>query len=294
MTASHGRRTSRRRIGAWSRGCSAGADSAAHADDGHRALGVTVPAAPARLIRELAAGLGDALGSDLVGLYLCGSSVTGGFEPGASDLDLVAVTGRPLADVDLGALERAHDDLVQRHPDWRDRIEIVCVWRETLASVRDGGPLAVVSPGEPFHVTEAAEQCLQNWYLVRETGVALVGPSPDRLIEPIDAGAFLAAVARYAGEVATRPLARATPGDVAYAVLTMCRAHRTLTTGAPCSKPEGAAWAQRRFPESAGLIERALVCRRSRGVVGFEDAVERQAAESFLRVAREQLPAPGE
>lgn len=48
------------------------------------------------------------LGNDLVGLYLYGSAVSGGFEPGVSDIDLVAITRRAVTELDLRALDGVH------------------------------------------------------------------------------------------------------------------------------------------------------------------------------------------
>jgi hypothetical protein len=61
---------------------------------------VEVPAERA-IANALAARIGDVLRDDLVGIYLTGSAVTGGFDPGVSDLDLVVVTTAPADEIDL-------------------------------------------------------------------------------------------------------------------------------------------------------------------------------------------------
>lgn len=81
----------------------------------------------------LASRLRAVLGDDLVGLYLYGSLVSGGLDPGVSDLDLVAVTTPAAGDLDLPALERLHVGLVRGHPAWADRIEVVYVGRHHAA-----------------------------------------------------------------------------------------------------------------------------------------------------------------
>ena len=232
----------------------------------------------------LLSGLREVLGEELVAVYLYGSFVTGGFDAGVSDLDLVAVTAEDPERIDLDGLERMHADLAAARPEWADRIEVVYVGREALASFRTSrGRLAVISPGEPFHVRdERPGAWLQNWYLIRETGVALSGPPAAEVVPAVTWTEFVSASRRYAEELASRPLDDASPGSLAYTVLTMCRALFTVRAQALGSKQEAAAWVRQRMPEWDGLIAAALRCRLSRGTVGFDDAPTRAAAASFV------------
>lgn len=236
----------------------------------------------------LATEVRAALGDHLVGLYAYGSVVSGGFVPDVSDVDFVAVTVPDASALNLADLEQMHRDLVRRQPAWNDRIEVVYIGQSTLRSCRDAGILAAISPGEPLHLRDDAHHWLQNWYLVRETGMILYGPDPGSVIPPISRAEFLAAVARYADEVRQRDLRSMTPSDRAYSVLTMCRAWQTLATGTPCSKQEAASWARQRLPEWAWLVDAALTCRLSRGSIGFDDERIFIAAETFAqRIAAE-------
>ena len=84
-----------------------------------------------------------------------------------------------------------------------------------------------------------------------------------------------------------------TPGARAYAVLTLCRAWRTLATGTPCSKQEGVAWARVQVPEWAWLIDAALACRLAGGSTGFDDEPSLVATDAFMqRVAAETVEIP--
>jgi hypothetical protein len=239
--------------------------------------------------QELAAGLGSALGAGLVALYLYGSSVTGGFDVGVSDLDLLAVTARDISDTDLATVSAFHRAIVELHPEWDDRLEIVYVGRATLAWFRSGGLLGVISPGEPFHVRDGVEQWLQNFYLVRETGATLFGPCPGDLLPNVSWAEFIAATKRYAGEVRGRSLRDATPGARAYAVLTMSRALCTIRSARPCSKQEGADWARSRMPEWGSLLDEAEQCRLSRGRAGFTEEATLTAAEAFIRLLGDEI-----
>ena len=152
-----------------------------------------MPAALAPLVDDLRL----VLGTDLVALYLYGSVVSGGFDPGVSDLDLVAVTRRAVVDLDLALLDAVHRRVIERDAQWTNRLEIVYVAESTLAGPIGDDPVAVISPGEPFHLSGPASDWRQNWYLVRETGMALVGPPPDELIASISQEEFLRAVRAY-------------------------------------------------------------------------------------------------
>ena len=233
-------------------------------------MGTRHPAADF-VLEDIAASIHTVLGGDLVAIYLYGSYVSGGFDPGVSDLDLVAVTSAEVEEIDLAGLEQMHDDLISRHPEWDDRIEVVYVGRVTLEAFRTShGRLAVISPGEPFHVREdRAAEWVQNWYLARETGIALHGPSAAAVVPSVEWPEFVAAAVQYADQLSGRSLREVTPGHIAYSVLTMCRAVMTVRTQTLASKQDAAAWARRTFPAWAWVVDAALECRRSGGTVGF-------------------------
>lgn len=234
------------------------------------------------------------LGDDLVGLYLYGSAVTGGFDAWVSDIDLIAVTSSEVEALDLVGLEAMHARFVDRNPEWRDRVEIVYIGRTTLASFRmSPGSLAVISPGEAFHVrADRVADWLQNWYLVRETGAVLWGAPVDAVVPPVAFSEFVAATQRYAAEVRDRSRVGVGGGTLAYTILTMCRSLRLVRMQALGSKQEAAAWAREEMPEWAWLIDAALACRLSRGAIGLDDERSRSEAEVFIMGLADQISRP--
>jgi predicted nucleotidyltransferase len=236
------------------------------------------------LLDELVADVHDVLGADLVAIYLYGSYVSGGYDPGVSDLDLVAVVAAAVEAIDLAGLGRVHARFIERNPDWNDRLEIVYVGRDRLQSFRSSsGPLAVISPGEPFHLRDdPLIEWVQNWYLVRETGVVLYGPDPAAIVPPVAWAEFVAAAVHYAAQVADRSFRDASPGALAYNLLTMCRALRTVQMQVHGSKQEAAAWVKASMPEWSPVIDTALRSRLSRGALGFEDEPTRAAAGELI------------
>ncbi len=245
----------------------------------------------ADFVAALTLGIRHHFRDDLVGVYVYGSWVTGGFDLEVSDIDIVAVTSQEATSLDIASLERMHDALIGRFPEWVDRLEVVYVGRDTLRSFRTShGSLAVVSPGEPLHIRdERPADWLQNWYLVRETGVCLFGAAVSAIIPAISWDEFAAATVRYADELRNRSRRGASGGSVAYAILTMCRALRVARTQTLGSKQEAASWARERMPEWAWLIDAALECRLSRGTIGLEDETSRAAAETFIALLADEI-----
>lgn len=237
------------------------------------------------LLGELAAAIRSVLGPDLVGLWLYGSYVSGGFDQGVSDLDLVAVTRVDAAGLDLEEIGAMHATLAERHPSWTDRIEVVYIGQDSLRAFRSSkGHLAVISPGEPLHLRpEPPVEWIQNWYLVRETGVTLDGARPESVIPEVGWAEFVNASRRYTAELAGRDLTGSGAGSLAYAVLTVCRAEEAVIGGNRLSKADAAAAAQRRHPEFAELIEEALKVRLGRGSVDFNREEVRSRAVEFVR-----------
>jgi len=244
-----------------------------------------------QLLDELVSEIRGILGPDLVGIYVYGSWVSGGFVAGVSDLDLVAVTSMTAGELDLAAIDRMHHEFAGRNAEWDDRIEVVYVGRDALLAFRTSpDPVAVISPGEPFHLRhEPVGEWLQNWYLVRETGVTLYGPDPGVVVPSIAWTDYVDATARYAIALGRQSFTEDSPGSIAYMVLTMCRALMTVRTQSHPSKQEAAAWARKQLPEWARVIDTALRCRLARGASGYDDVKSRATAARFIRWAADAV-----
>jgi predicted nucleotidyltransferase len=214
------------------------------------------------LLEELVAAIGQALGPQALGIYLYGSLVTGDFDPVHSDVDLLVVTEGELADAEFAALDALHGAFVTAHPPWYDRIEIAYLSRRALQTFRtQPSPIAIISPGEPFHFKEAGKDWLINWWIVRRQGIALYGPPAGAAIDPIGDKEFQAAVREQVGEWQGYLYEMTRRKSLAYAVLTMCRALHAYVEGEQVSKRAAAAWAAAHYPQWAPLIEDAWAWR---------------------------------
>jgi aminoglycoside adenylyltransferase-like protein len=217
------------------------------------------------LLKLLLSGIQQSLGNRLVGLYLYGSLSTGDFDNACSDVDLLAATLSDIDDGDFANLQQLHSDIATNHPRWDDRIEVAYLSMAALRTYHlHSSKIGIISPGEPFHIKEAGNDWLMNWYMVREMSVTLYGPSPKTLIDPIAKKELLQAVQEHAKGWREYVQGIKLRGSQAYAVLTLCRALYTLRNRELVSKKQAARWAARELPEWSELIQNALVWREAR------------------------------
>ena len=236
-----------------------------------------------RLVDHVAASIRRELGDQLVGLYLYGSVVTSGFEPGLSDIDLLAATAGDVDDVTLQRLREMHAAIVAWHPAWEDRIEVAYLSCEGLQTFRDRRTsMAIISPGEPLHYRSAGADWLMNWYLVRERGRTLFGPPPAELIPPIATDALIEALREHARwRARTMEDVRGLPAQ-SYTVLTMCRTLRTHQTGQLVSKREAAIWTADAYPAWSDLIRQVLAWRERMAEYRNDDSAPRPDVRAFI------------
>ncbi len=245
------------------------------------------------LLARLLAELQTVLDQRLSGLYLYGSLVWGDFDPTVSDIDLLAVTSADLDAAALAALQAMHTDFAAHHPAWDGRIEVAYVPVHALATFRThASPIAVISPGEPFHVKQAGGDWLVNWYFVREVGRTLYGPPPHTFIGPIAREEFVQVVRDHAQAWPVWVEDAHTRQAQAYAILTLCRALYTVRLGEQASKPQAAAWAAAYLPAWADLIQQALVWRKTPYDPTVDHAASLDAARRFVRAVAALIASP--
>jgi hypothetical protein len=205
----------------------------------------------ATLVERLRAALGDAL----VGVYLHGSLVLGDFDAARSDVDVVAVCSRPLADEERQTIAARLSSSALPCP--ATGLELHVVTRRQLRT-RSSAPrfelhLTTSACGDRIVEGRASEgdpDLVMHFALLHDHGHALVGPPPAGLFPRPPRDRLLAALAgelRWAEE-------NASPS---YQVLNACRAWRFLEEDVLCSKTAGGAWARGRVVDAAP-IEAAL------------------------------------
>jgi hypothetical protein len=181
------------------------------------------------------------LGRRVLGTYLHGSAVLGGFVPGRSDTDVLVVVAD---DVDRTALTPAVDELSVNGGCRGTGIELSIVTAEAARTSSEPWPFLVhvVTGSAATRVVWGSElpgdrDLLMHTAVVRAAGVAISGPPPEQTFGPVDRPAVLA----YLVDELHEAVECATP---TYTVLNACRAYRFLVTGDLVSKLDGAAWAR--------------------------------------------------
>ena len=216
------------------------------------------------VLSALSADVQAILGQHVVGMYLGGSLAAGDFDPQRSDIDFVVVTVDELPDPTISALAAMHARLAAGGSKWGAELEGSYFPRRALRRydpaharyphIERGGGLSVEQ-----HESDWVIQC----HILREKGVAIAGPAPRTLIDPIGPGdlrqAVLGILRAWWAPMLHDSIRLHDSRYRAYAILTMCRIHYTLRHGTIVTKSAAARWAQRALGERwAALIDQAL------------------------------------
>src|SRR5213593_4195557 len=199
------------------------------------------------ILAALIPGVQTALADNLVGVYLCGSLATGDFIE-TSDIDFVVAIERPVSDAEVGALIEMHARLAALPNPYADRLEGAYIDRASLRRFEPGREFLTVECETPLRWKVHETSWLIERCGLRESGIALLGPDPRSLIDPISAEELRDAARQRVREWATWA---ADPHDPewlpprshqAYVVETMCRALYTLAFGELVSKRKAVQW----------------------------------------------------
>ncbi|HYX87714.1 MAG TPA: aminoglycoside adenylyltransferase domain-containing protein [Gaiellales bacterium] len=238
-------------------------------------------------LKAVVAALHRCLGPGLVGAYLHGSAVLGGWRPDRSDVDVLAVCARPpgrAALEDLGAALSVEEVGCPA----AGGLEFGLV---TSASAADPVPeppfeLDVNSMVDGERVTIGAGRghadYLMHFAVCREHAKALVGSPPPEVFAPVPVVLLDAA---FADELAWA----ADNASPTYQVLNACRAWRFAAERALGSKIAGGEWALRHGADPA-LVRPAL----ARQAGGPEPALDPAAVAALLARATDELGAAAE
>ena len=219
------------------------------------------------VLHVLLSGVQTILGDHFIGMYVYGSLASGDFNPQRSDIDFLVVTADELPDEMLAALGAMHARITASGLKWATRIEGDYIPQSALQRY---DPTHAQYPhlgmDGHFDVEQHGSDGVIQRYLIREQGIALAGPAPRNLIDPVQPSdlrqAALGILLEWWAPMLRDPTRLHSSEYQAYAILTMCRALYTLQHGAVVSKSVAARWAQEALGEQwATLIQRALAWR---------------------------------
>jgi hypothetical protein len=114
------------------------------------------------------------------GLYVVGSYALGDWQPGRSDIDIVAVLAEPANDDDFGTLRTAHALLNEQQP--QPRIDgPYLAWGDLIAAPATGLHRPWALDGELHHDGECFEINPVTWYTLAAYGVTVRGQPAEKL-----------------------------------------------------------------------------------------------------------------
>jgi hypothetical protein len=214
------------------------------------------------VLRELVAGVQAALGDAFAGAYVQGSFAVGDFDR-HSDVDFIIAVEVALSNVQVEALQILHERIYCLDCAWAQHLEGSYFPKDVLKDyAQRGKPLWYLDNGSRSLVESAHDNTVVVRWVVRAHGIALAGPDPATLVDPIPVSALrqeiMDGMQEWGRHILAEPERINNRFYQAFAVLHYCRALHDLYTGFPGSKRAGAEWAKATLdPSWAGLIDRA-------------------------------------
>jgi hypothetical protein len=214
------------------------------------------------VLQELVVTVQAALEDNFVAACLQGSFAVGDFDL-HSDVDFIIVTERGLSADHVQALQSEHERIYHLESSWAQHLEGSYFPRAILRHYTHvGRRLWYLDHGAQTLIkSDHCNTVVVRW-TVREYGVALVGPSPRSLVDPIPQVALqreiLATMQEWGHQILADPERINNRFYQGFAVLSYCRMLRDLENGDTGSKRDGAEWAKANLDSSwSGLIDRA-------------------------------------
>lgn len=248
-----------------------------------------------QMLCEFVSSAQSTLGSNFLAAWLLGSFAVGEWDID-SDVDFLIIIQHELSDADLAALHEMHGRIYDLETHWAQHLDgsyfpVALLRREDPAKT----PLWYLDNTSCVLVSSSHDNTMVVRWAAREYGIALAGPPPAALIDPVPPDDLrrevLANMRRWADIIFADPEEMNNRWYQPYAVLSYCRMLQTLQTGRICSKPAGARWATRALdPQWADLIERARQERPdpSAKVRQKADPADLARTQEFIRYALEK------
>ncbi len=203
-----------------------------------------------------------ALDSNFIGAYLQGSFAVGDFDR-YSDVDFIIAIEEDLSGAELDSLQAMHESVYNLKSPWAQHLEGSYFPKDVLRDYAQSGTLLwYLDHGSRSLVrSDHCNTVVVRW-TVREHGVALAGPKPETLVDPMPVRALhkdiMATIIDWGEQILADPQRINNRFYQSFAVLSYCRMFHDLQAGTVGSKRAGAEWAKATLDlRWAGLIDRA-------------------------------------
>ncbi|HKZ54872.1 MAG TPA: aminoglycoside adenylyltransferase domain-containing protein [Anaerolineales bacterium] len=214
------------------------------------------------VLRELVESMQAILGESFVAACLQGSFAVGDFDP-HSDVDFIFVVQEELSSEQVEALQAMHGRIYGLDDEWAKHLEGSYFPKDVLREYSQrGGLLWYLDNGSKSLVrSEHCNTVVVRW-TVREHGIALAGPNPATLVDPIPVAVLrkeiMETISGWGRQILAEPERYNNRFYQTFIVLSYCRMLHDLHAGSVGSKRAGAEWAKASLdPSWAGLIDRA-------------------------------------
>lgn len=248
------------------------------------------------VLGELAASVQAILDTNLIGLYLQGSFATGDCDE-HSDVDFLAIIRQDLSEAELADLQAMHQRIFALPIPWAQHLE------------GSYFPLEMLVRYDPerdrsFYIDNGSQELVRHdhdntWvvrWTVREQGIALLGPPPSAVIDPIPPAALHQEVVKtmqdWGEEIISGSYSINNRWAQSFAALSYGRMLHTLATGQIHSKLAAVHWAEDHLDGRwAELLKRAWAERPFPGQKAHQpaDSHELQETLDFIHFAIHNL-----
>lgn len=233
--------------------------------------------------------ISEALGDNLVGIYLIGSLATGDFDLD-SDVDFLVVINHEFTEANMKSLQdiqvKIHD--IDCYPAKHLEGSYISIADLNNWNIVGEKKLYYFDNGSTTYEFSAHDNKWHVRWILLERGITLIGPKPRTILAPIpleemnnEIRATMLQVMKLFQDEIDGPIGffNSRFGQ-SFTVLTYCRMLHTLRTGTVQSKKAGAEWAKEFLePKWISLIERAWIEREG---VRFGVKIRQRADSSLL------------
>lgn len=227
----------------------------------------------------------------LEGMYLHGSLALGAFDPRFSDIDFISITSRRCSDADIDSLRAIHDTLRQRYP--QAQLEGSYLQWDDLGRFEDTIPPRPHIHDGILHASGHFDLNGVTWWVLKQRGIALVGPPPEYLDIQVDWVDLIAKMHHnmntYWASYITNPRRMAwllTDYGIQWAVLGVLRQFYTFRERAITSKTGAGVYALQHTPQQwHRLVQEAIDIRAGIAGSSYRSPIVRAiAAFTFLQL----------
>src|SRR6266498_35334 len=222
------------------------------------------------ILDVLLSNVKEILQDQFVGIYLFGSLANGDFDD-YSDIDVLIITAREISDHKFDLLKEMHERIQKIDSPWAIQLEVSYIPINALRRYDPNNnqhPHLDRGTGEKLHVMKHDADWVVQRHILRERGIALVGPEPKTMIDFVSADDLRKAMQPILFEWYASLLKEPNPfrsrGQQSFNVLSLCRILYTLQMGEVVSKVAATRWAKEVLNSRwIPLIDRALIGRKN-------------------------------